>query len=80
VRGSVRVAGKTAQQHGLVELSDDGDCVDIVADTDAVLLFGHAEALGEPVVAHGPFVMNTREEIQQAARDYRDGKFGEVPG
>jgi redox-sensitive bicupin YhaK (pirin superfamily) len=28
------------------------------------------------VVAHGPFVMNTREEIQQAARDYMDGKFG----
>jgi redox-sensitive bicupin YhaK (pirin superfamily) len=80
VRGSVRVAGEAARQHGLVELSEDGDCVDIVADTDAVLLFGHADALGEPVVAHGPFVMNTREEIQQAARDYRDGKFGEVPG
>jgi redox-sensitive bicupin YhaK (pirin superfamily) len=78
--GTVRVAGKVAQQHALVELSEDGDSVDIVADTDAVLLFGHAQAIGEPVVAHGPFVMNTREEIQQAARDYRDGKFGEVPG
>jgi redox-sensitive bicupin YhaK (pirin superfamily) len=41
-----------------------------------VLLFGHADPIGEPVVAHGPFVMNTREEIQQAARDYMDGKFG----
>jgi redox-sensitive bicupin YhaK (pirin superfamily) len=50
--------------------------VDIVADSDAVLLFGHAEPSGAPVVAHGPFVMNTREEIQQAARDYMDGKFG----
>ena len=76
--GSVRVAGDAAQQHRLVELGDDGDSVEIVANTDAVLLFGHAQAIGEPVVAHGPFVMNTREEIQQAARDYRDGKFGEV--
>ena len=80
VQGSVRIAGETAQQHSLVELSDAGDSVDIVADTGAVLLFGHAQPIGEPVVAHGPFVMNTREEIQQAARDYMDGKFGEVLG
>ena len=76
VSGSVRVAGVAAQQHRLIELSDDGDSVDIVADTGAVLLFGHADPIGEPVVAHGPFVMNTREEIQQAARDYMEGKFG----
>jgi redox-sensitive bicupin YhaK (pirin superfamily) len=79
VSGTVRIAGEAAQQHRLIELSDAGDSVDIVADTDAVLLFGHAQAIGEPVVAHGPFVMNTRQEIQQAARDYMDGKFGEVP-
>ena len=79
VQGTVRIAGEIAQQHRLVELSDAGDSVDIVADAGAVLLFGHAQPIGEPVVAHGPFVMNTREEIQQAAQDYRDGKFGEVP-
>ena len=79
VQGSIRIAGEIAQQHRLVELSDTGDSVDIVADTPAVLLFGHAQPIGEPVVAHGPFVMNTREEIQQAARDYMDGKFGQVP-
>jgi redox-sensitive bicupin YhaK (pirin superfamily) len=78
VRGAVGIAGKTAQQHRLIALSDDGDSVDMVAETDAVLLFGHAEPIGEPVVSHGPFVMNTREEIQQAVRDYMDGKFGEV--
>ena len=72
----MRIAGVPAQQHRLIELSDDGDSVDIVADTGAVLLFGHADPIGEPVVAHGPFVMNTREEIQQAARDYMEGKFG----
>jgi len=79
VSGSVRIAGEPAQQHRLVELSDAGDTVDIVADADAVLLFGHAEAIGEPVVAHGPFVMNTHGEIQQAVRDYMDGKFGGLP-
>ncbi len=32
-----------------------------------------ARPLGEPVVQYGPFVMNTREEIEQALADYRDG-------
>ncbi|MGE5048276.1 MAG: pirin-like C-terminal cupin domain-containing protein, partial [Deltaproteobacteria bacterium] len=42
----------------------------------ATVLFGHAAALKEPVVAQGPFVMNTREEIVQAIRDYHAGLFG----
>jgi redox-sensitive bicupin YhaK (pirin superfamily) len=53
-----------------------GDAVEISATTDAVLLFGHAEPLHEPIIAHGPFVMNTVEEIHQAYNDYRAGKFG----
>jgi quercetin 2,3-dioxygenase len=35
-----------------------------------------AKPLREPVVQYGPFVMNTREEIEQALADYRDGHFG----
>lgn len=48
----------------------------MLAATDALLLFAHAEPIGEPVVAHGPFVMNTREEIAQAIDDYQAGRFG----
>jgi hypothetical protein len=78
VRGSVRVGVEAAQPHSLIELSDDGDTVEITADTDAVLLFGHAEPIGAPVVSYGPFVMNTRDEISQAIRDYQAGKFSAV--
>jgi quercetin 2,3-dioxygenase len=60
----------------LVDWNDDGDEIEIEAVTDAFILFGHAVPFGEPVVAHGPFVMNTREEIVQAIRDYQAGKFG----
>ena len=79
VRGAVDVGGERAGAHTLVELDREGDRVDIAAVEDSVLLFGHAEPLGEPVVAHGPFVMNTREEIAQAIRDYQAGRFEAQP-
>jgi hypothetical protein len=75
VRGEVGVGGTPAPQHHLVELDDDGDEVGIEAASDALLLFGHADPIGEPVVAYGPFVMNTTDEIDEALRDYREGRF-----
>jgi redox-sensitive bicupin YhaK (pirin superfamily) len=79
VRGSILVAGQPAPEWHLIELDDDGDTVEIDAATDVVLLFGHAEPIGAPVVAYGPFVMNTREEIMQAIHDYQAGKFNAIP-
>jgi quercetin 2,3-dioxygenase len=79
VRGSIRIAGEQAPHYHLIELNEDGDSVDIEAESDAVLLFGHGEPIGAPVVAYGPFVMNTREEITQAIRDYEAGKFNAIP-
>ena len=76
VRGGVHVGGGEAEAFRLVELDSEGDSVEMHAPAGAVVLFGHAEPLGEPVVAHGPFVMNTREEIRQAMMDYQAGKFG----
>lgn len=72
VRGELRGA---PEMH-LVELDDDGDAVEMEAVKKTLVLFGHAAPLNEPVVAHGPFVMNTREEIVQAIRDYQAGLFG----
>ncbi len=43
-----------------------------------VLILG-GQPIGEPVVAHGPFVMNTRQEIIQAFEDFEAGKLGTVP-
>lgn len=74
-RGDVAVNGVDAAKWQLVEFGD-GDLIDIEATTDSVVLFGHAETLREPVVAHGPFVMNTVQEIHQAYADYQAGKFG----
>jgi redox-sensitive bicupin YhaK (pirin superfamily) len=43
-----------------------------------VLLLG-GRPIKEPVVAYGPFVMNTRSEIAQALEDYQRGKLGTIP-
>ena len=78
VRGTVQVGADRASAFHLVEFGSEGDSVALSADTDALLLFGHAAPLGEPVVSHGPFVMNTREEIVTAIADYQAGRFQQL--
>ncbi len=54
----------------------DGDRLRVRAGADGVrFLLLAARPLREPVVQYGPFVMNTREEIEQALADYRDGRL-----
>ena len=82
VRGRIAVGERrdVVDACQLVELGDAGDTLSLAADTDSLLLFGHAEPIRESVVAHGPFVMTTREEIAQAVADYQAGRFGSTLG
>ncbi|MCB2407629.1 pirin family protein [Hymenobacter lucidus] len=77
IRGQLTVNGQAVEALNLVEFNNDGTALRIEAGPDSVLLFGHAQPFDEPVVAQGPFVMNTEEEIHQAYDDYRRGKFGQ---
>ncbi|GGK00935.1 pirin family protein [Pseudomonas matsuisoli] len=79
VRGDVQVGDGSLLAFQLAEFGEKGDAVELVANEDSVLLFGHADPIDEPVVAHGPFVMNTTTEIHQAIADYRAGKFQVQP-
>jgi redox-sensitive bicupin YhaK (pirin superfamily) len=75
-RGAVVVNGRPVDKFNLVQLAVAGDEIAVEATADSVILFGHGTPIGEPVVSYGPFVMNTREEIGQAIRDYQAGLFG----
>jgi quercetin 2,3-dioxygenase len=78
IRGAARIGGEDVRQFTLAELSEEGDSVEWSAVDETLVLFGHADPIDEPVVSHGPFVMNTREEISQAIADYQAGKFGAI--
>lgn len=61
-------------------LLSDGDLVRIAAgEAGARLLLLAGTPLGEPIVQYGPFVMNTREEIEQAIAEYQAGAFARDP-
>ena len=77
IKGDLEVNGTEIGEKELVEFRNDDRSVCSKAITDSQLLIGHALPLCEPVVSHGPFVMNTEQEIKKAYNDYRQGKFGE---
>lgn len=65
-------------QH-MIAFDDDGDAIRLAAGEEPldVLLIGGVP-LSEPVVRHGPFVMNTEDEIRQAIVDYQSGRMGVI--
>jgi redox-sensitive bicupin YhaK (pirin superfamily) len=79
LRGNVTVNGSdVAHQAQMVLLDRANREVMLEASSDATVLLLGGEPLGEPIVGHGPFVMNTTQEINQAITDFHLGKFGRM--
>jgi hypothetical protein len=77
--GEVVVNGEQAATEGdLVIFARTGDGIAVQAKTDAKLLVMDGEPIAEPIVGQGPFVMNSRAEIQQAFEEYQLGRMGEI--
>ncbi len=80
LRGTVMVNGdEVARDAQMVLLDRAGDALTLEANNDAVVLLLSGEPIDEPIVGHGPFVMNTRDEIVQAMKDFGSGRFGQMP-
>lgn len=74
--GSLQVNSENCMTHAQVQFEPSGTQIEIKAMSDASVIFCHGIPYNEPVVSHGPFVMNTETEILQAIRDYQMGKMG----
>ncbi|GLH72387.1 quercetin 2,3-dioxygenase [Geothrix limicola] len=77
LHGSVLIEG-TEVAADTVALLGDGDGVAFECLSPASLMLLSGEPLGEPIAHYGPFVMNTREEIEQTLLDYQQGRLGHL--
>ena len=77
--GSIVVEDEIVNEHHLIQLHATEDIAIENGEQDAYFLMLQGKPIGEPVAQHGPFVMNTEEEIRQAFSDYQKTQFGGWP-
>ncbi len=75
-KGAVISDGAVATDARMLVFSPQGQDVALTAEEDTVALWLSGQPLNEPIVGHGPFVMNTQQQIVAAIEDFRAGKFG----
>ncbi len=76
---SAFVAGLGVDGRMLVQVRSDADVAIQGSPEGSEFLLLQGKPIGEPVAHHGPFVMNTRAELEQAFHDYRATRFGSWP-
>jgi hypothetical protein len=76
---TLRVGGQVFTKHLAIVVRSDRETRLEAGETACEILLLQGKPIGEPVAQHGPFVMNTRAEIEQAFADYRRTRFGGWP-
>ncbi len=79
LKGTVQINGVELVREGQLALFErDGDQLSLESNNDATFLLLSGEPIDEPIFGHGPFVMNTEQEIHQAFVDFQSGEFGQM--
>ena len=80
LNGAIRIADETVGAAELAVMQRAGSQLIFDVEEDTTLLLLNGEPLNESIVGHGPFVMNTRQEIEEAIDDFNSGRFGSIQG
>lgn len=76
IEGNIKVNGQSVPTDNFVLFENNGEDFDVEATDNAIVLILSGAPIHEPIVAHGPFVMNTKTEIVEAFDEFNKGKFG----
>ncbi len=78
IEGVVMVNNKKVDENHLVLFKNNGTDIEISALNKSIILLLSGEPINEPIFQYGPFLMNTRQEIEEAMNDFNSGKFGHL--
>ena len=76
---TLTVAGTLVNRYNAIEVDATVELTLLAGNLEASILVLQGRPINEPVIQYGPFVMNTKEEIQQAFNDYHETQFGGWP-
>ena len=78
MRGQLEIENKIFKNEDILIFEREGRTIDFKISHNFKGLILNGEPINEPIVAHGPFVMNSKEEIYKAFSDYQNGKMGRL--